>query len=215
MRFKSDRHARGFTLIEIIVTLTITAVLATMIFTYFGKAFTESVTPLTRLKSSAALQRVMENITADYNVHPKWRSGTTYTNGNYVIPTNFNGCYYKCTVAGTSGAIEPDWLRNSGATKADNTVTWTLMESVRVRVLLPLATLKTSIGDEGSDQLTNPYGKNPDGITYTKYTVVKNRFTRFVNEIDQDSDASGANNILKVTLKNENGETQTALFVSD
>jgi hypothetical protein len=36
-----------------------------------------------------------------------------------------------------------------------------------------------------------------------------------VNDIDQDSDASGANNILKVTLKNENGETQTALFVSD
>ena len=107
MRLKSDRHARGFTLIEIIVTLTITAVLATMIFTYFGKAFTESVKPIIRLKSSATLQRAMENITADYNVYPKWRSGTAYTNIHYVIPTNFNGFYYQCTVAGTSGTSEP------------------------------------------------------------------------------------------------------------
>lgn len=91
MRRRLFGYARGFTLLEIIITLTITAVLATMIFTYFGKAFTESVTPITRLKSSAVLQRVMENITADYNVYPKWRSGAAYTNASYVIPTNFNG----------------------------------------------------------------------------------------------------------------------------
>ncbi len=205
MRLKSDRHARGFTLIEIIVTLTVTAVLATMIFTYFGKAFTESVTPLTRLKSSAALQRVMENITADYNVHPKWRSGTLYTAGAFVIPTNFNGFYYQCTVAGTSGTSEPTWpLGITPYTETTGTgVQWT--KSGRVRTLRPLTTLQTSIGAEGTDQ-DNAYGK---------YNVVRNRFTRFVNDIDQDSDSSGANNILKVTLKNENGETQTALFVSD
>jgi len=205
MRLESRQHARGFTLIETIITLTVIAVLATMIFTYFGEAFLQSVTPVTRLKNAAALQRVMENITADYNVHPKWRSGTVYTNTNYVIPASFNGRYYKCTVAGTSGAIEPDWPLNSGATKADNTVTWTLTESVRLRVLLSLATLKTRIGDEGTDQ-DNSYGK---------YNVVRNRFTRFVSDTDQDADAGGANKILKVTLKNENGETQTALFVSD
>jgi hypothetical protein len=68
-----------------------------------------------------------------------------------------------------------------------------------------LATLKTRIGDEGTDQ-DNSYGK---------YHVVRNRFTRFVSDVDQDADASGADKILKVTLKNENGETQTALFVSD
>ena len=53
MRLKSEHHARGFTLIEIVITLTVTAILSTMIFTYFGKAFTESVTPITRLKNSA------------------------------------------------------------------------------------------------------------------------------------------------------------------
>ena len=207
---------RGFTLLEIIITLTVTAVLATMIYTYFGKAFTESVTPITRLKSSAALQRVMENITADYNVYPKWRSWTVYTSASYVIPTNFNGHYYKCqTATGTSGATEPtNWPLNSGGTVTDNAVTWA--ESGRLRALLTLATLRTNIGAEGSDQLTNEYGKNPDG-TYTKYSVVKNRFTHFVNYVDQESDDSGAkaNKILKVTLRNDSGETQTALFVSD
>jgi prepilin-type N-terminal cleavage/methylation domain-containing protein len=214
MRLKSDSHARGFTLIEIIVTLTITAVLATMIFTYFGKAFTESVIPITRLKSSAALQRVMENITADYNVHPKWRSGATYTSASYVIPTNFNGYYYQCTIAGTSGTSEPTWpLGNTPYTETTGTgVQWT--KSGRLRALLALATLRTNIGAEGSDQLTNAYGKNPDGTTYTKYNVVKNGFVQFVSDAEVN-DTSGANNILKVTLKSDTGETLTALFLSN
>jgi len=36
-----------------------------------------------------------------------------------------------------------------------------------------------------------------------------------VNDVDQDSDTSGANKILKVTLRNDSGETLTALFFSD
>ncbi|MFH1080776.1 MAG: prepilin-type N-terminal cleavage/methylation domain-containing protein [Pseudomonadota bacterium] len=201
MRFKSNR---GFTLVEIIITLTVTAILATMIYTYFGEAFLQSVVPVTRLKSSAALQGVMENITADYNVHPKWRSGTLYAAGAFVIPTNFNGFYYQCT-AGTSGTSEPIWpLGITPYTETTGTgVQWTKIG--RLRTLLSLSTLQTRIGAEGTDQ-DNAYGK---------YNVIRNRFTRFVNDIDQDSDASGANNILKVTLKNDNGETQTALFVSD
>jgi prepilin-type N-terminal cleavage/methylation domain-containing protein len=212
MRLKTGHNTPGFTLIEIIITLTVTAVLATMIFTYFGKSFSESVTPITHLRTSAALQRVMENIRADYNVYPKWRSGAVYTTSNYVIPTNFNGHYYKCTTAGTSGATEPNWPLNSAGTVTVDGVTWT--ESGSPWTSAFLTTLKGNIGAEGSDQTANNYGKNPDGTTYTKYNVVRNRFTQFVNDIDQDSDASGANKILKVTLKNDNGETLTALFFS-
>ena len=212
MRLKTGHNTRAFTLLEIIITLTVTAVLATMIYTYFGKAFSESVTPITRLRNSAALQRVMENIRADYNVYPKWRSGAVYAVNAFVIPTNFNGHYYKSS-GGTSGTTEPSWpLSNGGTTTVpDNTIsTWT--ESGRLRTLRPLTTLQTSIGAEPS---TNPYGKNPDGITYTKYTVVKNNFIKFVNDGELDVSAGDANNILKVTLKNENEETLTALFFSD
>ena len=212
MRLKTGHNPPGFTLIEIIITLTVTAVLATMIYTYFGEAFSESVTPITRLRNSAALQRVMENIRADYNVYPKWRSGAAYTTSNYVIPTNFNGHYYRCTTAGTSGATEPNWPLNSAGTVTVDGVTWT--ESGSPWTSAFLTTLKGNIGAEGSDQTANNYGKNPDGTTYTKYNVVRNRFTQFVNDIDQDSDASGANKTLKVTLKNDTGETLTTLFFS-
>ena len=215
MRLKSDRHAHGFTLIEIIITLTITTVLATMIFTYFGKAFLESVTPITRLKDSATLQRVMENIRADYNVYPKWRSGTAYTTASYVIPTNFNGFYYKCTNVGSgySGAVEPVWSqRINAATDAESTgMIWTAIGKLRETANpygMPLLTLKGNIGAEGNDLKNNAYGK---------YYVDSNRFTHFDNFIDQESDDIGpkANKILKVTLRNVSGETQTALFVSD
>jgi prepilin-type N-terminal cleavage/methylation domain-containing protein len=215
MRLQTGHNTRGFTLIEIIITLTVTAVLATMIYMYFGKAFSESVTPITRLQTSTSLQRVMENIRADYNVYPRWRSGAAYTTSSYIIPTNFNGHYYKCTTAGTSGTTEPNWPLNSGGTVTDSGITWT--EGVSPPppwTSAFLTTLKNNIGTEGSDQTANNYGKNPDGTTYTKYNVVRNRFTQFVNDVDQDSDPSGANKILKVTLKNDNGETLTALFFS-
>lgn len=208
-------YAQGFTLLEIIITLTVTAVLSTMIFTYFGKAFTESVTPITRLKSSAVLQRVMENITADYNVYPKWRSVTSYTqNTSLVIPTVSNGFYYRCTTAGSgySSAVEPVWPQRINATTAAEStgIIWTAIGKLRETATpsgMPLLTLKTNIGAEGYDQ-DNAYGK---------YHVVKNRFTHFDNFIDQESDDSGANanKILKVTLRNDSGETLTVLFVSD
>ena len=208
---RRSQRASGFTLIEIIATLVIVSVLATFAYIYFGKGFLESVTPVTRLKQTAALHRVMENITADYNVFPKWRSGQSYAAGASVIPSNPNRRYYTCTTAGTSGTTEPDWWSSGPAFTEPTGVKWT--DSGSLKTLLPLPTLQTRIGAEGSVQSANEYGKNSDG-TYTTYTVVKNRFVRFVNDVEQD-DTSGSNNILKVTLQNENGETLTSLFLSD
>ena len=208
---------RGFTLIEMIVTLVIVAVLGSMFYVYFGKGFTESVTPVNRLKQSTALHRVMQNITADYNIYPQWRGATPYNTNNYVVPRNFNGHYYKCTAGGTSHATnEPGWP-GGGGTVVDGTVTWT--DSGRVRDLVPLYSttnpknLKQRIGAEGSVQSANEYGKNADG-TYTTYTVVTNRFIKLAGGSESD-DTTGNNNILKVTLRNDQGETLTALFYSE
>ena len=216
MKSKSSGCPRGFTLIEMIVTLVIVAVLGSMFYVYFGKGFTESVTPVNRLKQSTALHRVMQNITAVSNVHPQWRGGTIYTAGNYVIPRNFNGFFYKCTTGGTSATEEPDWInKNSEGKVVDGTVRWT--ESGRLRdpallpLTLPLTTLSNGIGEEGST--SNAYGANTDG-TYTTYTVVTNRFIKLDGGIESD-DTAGNKNILKVTLKNDQGETLTAIFYSD
>ncbi len=205
------QRASGFTLIEVIATLVIVSVLGTVAYVYFGKGFLESVTPVTRLRQTAALHRVMENITADYNVFPKWRSGTNYAKDAPVTPTYFNGHYYKASGGTSSATNEPEWPLSG--TVVDGTITWT--ESGRLRILRPLTTLQTNIGAENTDQPTNEYGKNPDGTTYTKYTVIKNSFIKFENDKEQNVGTGDANNILKVTLKNENGETLTALFFSD
>ena len=212
---RPGRQSCGFTLIEVIATLVIVAVLGTVAYVYFGKGFLESVSPVTRLKHTAALHRVMENIRADYNVYPKWRSGESYAAGARVIPSNPNRRYYTCTTAGTSGASEPVWWSGGPAYTESTGVKWIDSGSLRTLAIRPLTVLQTGIGAEGSDQTTNPYGLNPDGATYTKYTVVRNRFTEFVNGVDQDGDASGLKSILKVTLRNENGEELTAFFVSD
>ena len=211
MKSKSSGCPRGFTLIEMIVTLVIVAVLGSMFYVYFGKGFTESVTPVNRLKQSTALHRVMQNITADYNVYPQWRGSTVYAAGIFVIPRNFNGLYYKCTTGGTSHATdEPDWSKNPVPT--DGTVAWE--KSGRLRDLLSLTTLSGKIGAEGSPQSTNEYyGKNADG-TYSPYTVVTNDFIELDGGIESD-DTAGNKNILKVTLKNDQGETLTAIFYSD
>ena len=202
----------GFTLIEIIITLTVTAVLATMIYMYFGKAFSESVTPITRLQKFSCLAKGHGEHPGDYNVIRNGEAMRLIRPAlcdSYELQRTFVQMHHS----GNSGSNEPtNWPLNNAGTVTDNGVTWT--ESGSPWTSTFLTTLKGNIGTESSDQTANNYGKNPDGITYTKYNVVRNRFTQFVNDIDQDSDASGANKILKVTLKNDNGETLTALFFS-
>ena len=208
MIFRPRHKGSGFTLIEIIITMMIVSVLGTMIYTYFLKAFSESVTPITRLRASAALHMVMANITADYNRYPRWRSGTSYSSPpTFVIPTNFNGYFYFATNGGTSSAgSEPVWPLSSGGTFNDNGIIWRW--GGRLRTLKPLGgtppTLQSQIGVGGSEY-SNEYGK---------YTVVTNRFIQFDASGNEIVDTT-FNNILKVTLKNETGETLTSLFFSD
>lgn len=57
---------RGFTLIEVIVALTIVAISAVVFYQYLGTSVTESAGSMLRLQNALALERVAENITADY-----------------------------------------------------------------------------------------------------------------------------------------------------
>ena len=56
----------GFTFIEVIITLVIAALLATMLFSYFGTAITGGAAPVSSLETTLSAQSAMENITADY-----------------------------------------------------------------------------------------------------------------------------------------------------
>ncbi len=67
---QTGRRARGFTLVEVIVAISIMALLATMIITFFDSpAFKQSNQPIQRLNQSSDLQTVLENVTYDYDAY--------------------------------------------------------------------------------------------------------------------------------------------------
>lgn len=131
MKTHAENHQAGFTLIEYIVTLVIAAIVASMVYTFFGNTLTQSSVPIARLQQTSNLHQVMENIVADYNrlndinLRYKWLASMSYARDSVVVPTTTNGHYYKCTTAGTSGATEPTtWPTTTGGTVTNGTATF-------------------------------------------------------------------------------------------
>lgn len=58
-----------------------------------------------------------------------WAATTAIVLGAYCVPTVANNHFYKCTVAGTSGASAPTWPTD-GSTVTDGTVTWKNMGTI-------------------------------------------------------------------------------------
>ena len=86
-----ENKQSGFTLIEIILTLVIAAVVGAGLVQYLGSSLTKSSVPIQRLRQAYDLQQVMENITADYreNVRDKFDLATLKGDiGDKTPPTN-------------------------------------------------------------------------------------------------------------------------------
>ncbi len=85
------KNDKGFTLIEIIVTLTLVAVVAAMVLPYLYTTLSQSSTPMWRLRDTLTLKQVMENITQDYHattldaVQTNIGTEGTSQNNNYGI----------------------------------------------------------------------------------------------------------------------------------
>lgn len=60
-----------------------------------------------------------------------WQAGYTKQIGYLVRPSVANGCYYRCSVAGTTHIAEPTWTTVVGDTVSDNTVVWTCVAGTR------------------------------------------------------------------------------------
>lgn len=194
----------GFTLIEVIVTVLIVAIFGAMMIVFLSDSIVKSSQSLVKIRKVSDLNKVMANITQYYNKYPKWRSGTAYSLGNFVVPTVRNGHYYKCTIAGTSYFREPtSWPTTPGGTVAEtpNPIIWT--ESIENGLLPDLNAVKTSIGVENTNQ-NNAYGI---------YHVEKNRCVNFLVSDSEQDEPSCTSNILKVTIRSDQGEALTALFI--
>ncbi len=134
------KNNKGFTLIEVIITIVMAGILAVMMFTYSNTSYTKSSSLLNRSRDTFRLQKVMENIFTDYNLN------------------------YKTNLAG----------------------------------------IKTKISDPASQQ------EPPAG--YGAYTLVNNDFIKFVGNAEAPIDTGDPQNILKVSIKNDAGETLTILL---
>lgn len=64
------RNQKGFSLIEVILIITISAIAYTMMFQYFGTFITDSALPIHRLTQTMELKQTAERITQDYHENP-------------------------------------------------------------------------------------------------------------------------------------------------
>lgn len=102
-----DKHTglkeRGFTLVEIIITITLVGVVATLLYSSFnGMSYSAGMNVGSNLSQSQGLQKVMENIRSDFNYTSSLTTLTTLkTNigtggqsnsyGSYTVVNNIFG----------------------------------------------------------------------------------------------------------------------------
>ncbi|MFH1005944.1 MAG: prepilin-type N-terminal cleavage/methylation domain-containing protein [Candidatus Latescibacterota bacterium] len=83
-----DNNQRGFTLIEIIVTIIVGAIMMTMLVVFMGTNYTQSVNPIVMVGEQNELNQVMEKIVEEYKTRLK--SSTLKLNTFYSwINTNY------------------------------------------------------------------------------------------------------------------------------
>ena len=82
---------------------------------------------------------------------------TTYdaTTGSLVKPISYNGAWFYCSTAGTSGGSEPSWNTTVGATTNDGTVVWTAIAAMTVSGTVATVTSRRIFTDTSLTQADN------------------------------------------------------------
>lgn len=85
----------------------------------------------TNLGGRLTMDIIAKNNTNTAPTWSDWAATTAYDVGDIVVPTTavlsetYDGFYYVCSTAGTSGSVEPVWPTTVNDTIADGTVVWT------------------------------------------------------------------------------------------
>lgn len=123
-----------------------------------------------------------------------------------VVLAIFGAIIFQYMGVALTGSVEP--LENLGKSHEleralDNMILY--FEDRKSRGTLIMTTFRGTIGNV-NDSMDNEYGK---------YTVVQNGYITFNASLQESSDSLGTapDDILKVTIKNDIGQTATVLFV--
>ncbi len=207
--YAPNNRCAGFTLLEIILAILVSSILGTILYSYFNAMLQGNDSP-ERLRRMYNLQTVMEKITAHYdeitgkNAFSKWEAGKAYAPGEKVVSRSEPyGHGYVCTAGGISGSAEPVWSTVPGAVIADGTVTWQ-EDGGELDALVSKFSAPESGTPPGPDAIWD-YG-------YGTYGIVTCGFIRFEGGIETPAPEAGAQNLLKITVRNEDGYRVTALF---
>jgi len=65
-KYNTNKNNSGFTILEIIVTIVVAAILGTILVQVMSTSLTRSSVPITLLKNTFSLSQIIEEMTADY-----------------------------------------------------------------------------------------------------------------------------------------------------
>lgn len=109
------KYSKGFTLIEVIITIVIMAIAATAFMTYFGSTFTGSAKQAGLVQKQYALIQKMEEITSQYRSLAD--AGTLTTNWDTFKTSCTGNC--KCTATRNVGTSYTTVMEHLQVTCAD------------------------------------------------------------------------------------------------
>ena len=94
---KEKISASGFTLIEVIVAITVAAILASFLVTFMGTGIIKSSDPVYQAKNLAEAEAALENISANYNAYltkgtPDWSTFKSTYCSTYATCSTLTGC---------------------------------------------------------------------------------------------------------------------------
>jgi prepilin-type N-terminal cleavage/methylation domain-containing protein len=106
-------YCRGYTLVEVIAAILVTAILGVIFINFMGTAMNQSTGAVDMVQVEASAERVLEQIVADYTLKMNQNFSTALglveqdINTNHLYGTNVSAAYIKFLASGSEDPVHP------------------------------------------------------------------------------------------------------------